>query len=227
MKTISQTWKTGKNALVLVLGIAVMYLGVTSLVDKRFNEIEKNTREQIAEQQTLLVAIAEATARNGADAVTESIVRDCSLPERSEFDNLLGRLDAGLSQAQLTELERLFGRCGTFYSERKSVMVSRLSREIEIYDSYVTQLGVIRGEDLSSEFALTDWKNLASEEKKQSELFARLVTLQDNIIATLLTGRSVQSTEIIEILQQVREVQQTLVVANAQASKVRARLIPL
>lgn len=218
-------WFNGKNLIVLVIGMLVMYLGVTTMVDKRFVEFETSTRSQITEQLVLVTAIAEATSRNGADAVTESIVKDCSVTERIQFDDLLNKLNNNLNRTQLTELERLFGRCGSFYSERKSVMVARLNREVEILEGYVNQLSVILGKDVSDKYSLSDWKTLAEEEKKQSELFAKLVVLQDEIIGTLLSGKNAQSPEIVEILQQVREVQETLLVANAQASTVRSRLV--
>lgn len=211
----------------VLLGIFVMYFSVTSLVDKRFNEIELNLRAQIAEQEALLTAIAEATSRNGADKITEQIVKDCSIDERNSFDNLLGRLNDNLSKTELTELERLFGRCGSFFSDRKTVMVSRLSREIDIYQNYVEHLSVILGEDVENDFSVDGWQELASEERKQSELFAKLVTLQDKIISSLLSGNSADSSEIREIIQEVNEVQETLVVANAQASNARSRLISL
>lgn len=228
MNTVNKThWLSGKNLVVLLIGMLVMYFGVTTMVDKRFAEFETNTRSQITEQLVLVSAISEATSRNGADAVTESIVKDCSVSERIQFDDLLNNLNNNLNRTQLTELERLFGRCGSFYSERKSVMVARLTREVEILEGYVNQLSVILDKDISSEYSLEDWKKLSEEEKKQSELFANLVVLQDEIISTLLSGKNAQSPEIEEILQQVREVQETLLVANAQASALRTRLISL
>jgi hypothetical protein len=220
-------WMNLKNLLALLIAIVGVYLLVTTLVDIKFREIELSTRVQIADQGTLLAAIAETTARNGADTVTESIVKDCTLDERVRFDDLLGRLDGNLGKAQLVELERLFGRCGAFYSERKSVMVARLSREIEIYDIYVQQLSTIIGDDKLSAFNVTTWQALASEEKKQSDAFSQLVVLQDKIISALLDGKAATSPEVVGILNEVHEVQQTLVLANKQSTTLRIELFPL
>lgn len=226
MNTTHKTgWLNPKNIFVFVLGMAAVYFMVTSLVDRRFNEIELSTRVQIADQQAVLATIAETTARNGADAVTESIVRDCTLSERSRFDQMLGQLNTGLTHSELVELERLFGRCGSFYSERKSVMVSRFSREIGVYEDYVDQLSAIVGEDVSAAFAVEGWQSLAAQERKQSELFTRLVHLQDQIIGILLEGKTATSPEIVEILRQVQEVQETLIVANKQAANIRSGLV--
>lgn len=220
-------WLSGHNIVMALLGVVVVYLLVITVVNIRFQGVEQSTRLIIADQQKTLVGIAETTARNGADSVTESIVRDCSVAERNEFDDLLGKLDTGLSQAQLTTLERLFGRCGAFFSQRKSVMVARLSREIEIYESYVDLLGKITGEDLSTAFDVPKWQTLAAEEKKQSELFTGLVSVQDEIITTLLSGSRPDSTDIQLILQKAREIQETLAVTNKQTATIRAELVNL
>lgn len=220
-------WLNTKNIIVLLLGVVAMYLIVTSLVDNRFKEIELNTRLQIAEQEVSLATISEITARNGADSITESIVLDCSISERSKFDDLLSRLDQRLNRTELVELERLFGRCGGFYSERKSLMVSRLAREIEVYENYVNQLSVIIDEDLSKEFFVTEWKSLAAEESKQGELFSKLVQLQDEIISTLIDGKGADSEEIVSILQQVGEVQETLLITRKQATSIRSGLVSI
>lgn len=213
-----------KYLLAFLLGAVLVYGLVTIIVDNRLQQLEIETRVLISEQETVLATIAETTARNGADSVTEAIIRDCNITERSRFDTLLGSLDKGLTQSELVELERLFGRCGAFYSERKSVMVARLAREFEVYEAYVDQLEILRGSELDKEYSLEDWRMLVAEEQKQSESFTRLVALQDQIIAALLEGKTSQSEEIITILDEVREVQEALFMANTQSKTVRARL---
>ncbi len=220
-------WLNSKTITMALLGVLLAYFIITTAIQSRFQEIEFNTRVLIENQESVLVGIAEATARNGADSVTESIVKDCALKERSSFEDLLSRLDDGLSLTQLTELERLFGRCGSFYSERKAVMVAKLVREIEVYETYIQQLNLLTSTDESSNYSLEQWNALAAEEKKKSDLFAELVRLQDEIISTLLSGKNAASPEIIEILQQVKEVQETLVVASKQASAIRDTLVTL
>lgn len=217
----------GKLILTALLGVGIVYVAVNMIVNARLETMEVATRLLIADQEATLVAIAEATARSGADAVTESIVRDCTIKERSEFDDLLGRLNNGLTQSELTALERLFGRCGSFYSERKTVMAARLSREIEVYETYVTQLNNLLDDDFKEALNVSRWKNLSAEEQRQSELFSRLVSLQDEIITTLLAGSRTDSPKMQEILQEARETQESLILANKQASTIRAELISL
>jgi hypothetical protein len=208
-----------------LLAAILTYFVVNNLAENRFQNLESQTRLLISQQQSILATIAETTARNGADSVTEQIVKDCSLSERSTFDTLLSSLDSGLPQSQLVELERLFGRCGGFYSERKSVMVSRLAREIEIYETYVNQLAIVLETDVAQEFQISQWNKLATEEQKQSDLFSQLVIKQDQIITTLLSGKSASSDEIEEILREVNEIQGTLLVTNKQVADIRAELV--
>ncbi|MCA9357230.1 hypothetical protein H6784_00515 [Candidatus Nomurabacteria bacterium] len=203
-------WLNVKNILVALVGIIVMYFIVTTLVDLRFQALEIATKVRISDQEALLDKIAEITARNGADSVTESIIKDCSVTERIQFDTLLGHLNNGLDKTELVELERLFGRCGRFFSDRKSVMVSRLSREVEIYSDYVDQLSTITGHSQTTSFPVGEWEALAKAERKQAEYSVELVRLQDAIISTLLLGKNAESEEINEILKQVQEVQTNL-----------------
>ncbi len=216
-----------KILIALLAGIAVVYFLVSFAVNERLSDLQLETRVLISEQETLLAAIAETTARNGADEITEQIIIDCSLQERTRFDELLSDLNNGLNRTQLIELERLFGRCGGFFAERKAVMVSRLDREIEIYANYVEQLSNLSGEDKTVEYKVNEWKELAQLEVKQSELFADLVTSQDEIISTLLAGNSPTSEEIQTILQAVNETQETLLVTRTQASTIRSTLVSL
>ncbi len=226
-KVSKPEWLNSKNTTLFLIVVVITYFITNILVDSRFKEIEFSIRVQISEQQTLLSTIAEITARNGADTVTESIVRDCSVSERGQFDSLLGRLNDNLTHQQLIDLERLFGRCGSFYSDRKSVMVTKLVRETEVYESYVNQLGLITDKEVSVEYNVQEWKSLADQERKQGESFVKLVALQDRIITNLLQGYTVSSPEIVDILQEVREAKEALTFTNKKASSIRSGLVPL
>lgn len=220
------SWLNSKTITVLVLGLVIGYFMVNAIVSERLQDLELQSQVLVADQEAVLVAIAETTARNGADAVTESVIQDCSIDERSRFDTLLGELNAGLTQAELVELERLFGRCGAFYAERKAVMVARFSREIEVYEDYVEQLELITATELGSA-NVDGWQKLAEEERKQSELFSELVNKQEEIIQALLDGASADSENVQSILREVTEIQETLIVANQQAANLRSTLVNL
>ncbi len=219
--------KKYKYIIIAALGVLAAYVLVMAGVELRLSELRLQTQLIITEHETQLATIAEITARNGADATTERMIRDCTIAERTRFDELLVRLDSGLSRVELTELERLFGRCGNFFAERKAVMVARLAREIEIYEEFVRQLGNLTGADESETYQVPEWKELASLEQKQSELFSELVSQQDLIISNLLSGKSPDSEEITTVLQNVSQIQETLVVTNKQATALRTTLVSL
>lgn len=211
---------------ILLLVAAVWYISIL-IVTERTENVTSLIKVQVAEQRALLTSIAETTARNGADQVTESVIRDCSVSERTSFDSLLGRLDAGLSRTELVELERLFGRCGSFYAERKLVMSSRLEREIGVYENYVLQLAELTSERSVGEYQIETWKRLSEQEQALSTEFSKLVDLQDNIISTLLEGKSRDSEEIQAILREVRDTQDRLIIANSQTTTTRTELTNL
>lgn len=214
--------------LIFVIIVAIFsWIAIDVVIKEKLEDLESTIKLQVSEQESLLATIAETTARNGADEVTESVVKDCSVNERTEFDTLLGKLDRGLSNADLTKLERLYGRCGSFFAERKAVMVSRLEREFEVYEAYLTQLGTISDKNTLESYKLEDWRALVAEEKKQSELFTTLVGDQDRIIKTLLGGKTTDSPEIKEILTDVKATQELLLLANRQAADLRTELVPL
>jgi len=227
IKNIQKFLRRHPNVIVFVAFAALSYSLVVVIVSKKLSDLELRLEVQTSDQRTLLNSIAETTARNGADAVTESIVRDCSIDERNDFDKLLSRLNDGLSPTELQSLSRLFDRCGSFYAERKSVMVSRLSREIDVYSSYVDQLKTISSKKTVDSYQVNRWKDLATAEQKQSDAFTNLAVEQGSIIRALGSGKDPKSDEVKNILKNVRELQQKLADSNAEAAAVRSDLIKL
>jgi hypothetical protein len=219
--------KKYKSTVLIVVFIATTAVVSSIIVSERLEGLESTSRVQIAGQKALLATIAETTARNGADAITESIVIDCALDDRSRFDQLLGSLDQGLLQSELIELEQLFGACGSFFAERKAVMVARLSREIEIFSDQISLLAEITNVNEAAAEQLGSWQVLAENEQTQSVLFSNLVRLQKQIIDTLLEGKSATSPEIVIILNEVRETREALLLTKTQTDTLRANLTSL
>lgn len=209
------------------LCVVILYTFATVLMQLRLKNLREQITLQIFKQQTLLVGVAETTARNGADVVTESIIKDCSVVERTEFDDLLGKLDKGLSKTELFKLEGLFGRCGSFYAQRKALMVSRLGREVEVYINQIEQLQTLTNSRVFETYKVDLWKQLVEQENVQSELFSSLVKQQDTIISTLMSGSRADSVEMKAVLKKAQETQESLLVTNRQAAGTRATLIPL
>lgn len=216
-----------KTITVALIGAVIGYLAVSYFTDETLDQYRLTIVENVAAQEQRMTSIAVTTSRNGADALVESIVRDCPTVERVRFDTLLGELNNRLSQAELSELERLFGRCGSFFAERKAMMVARLQREVELYRTFVEQLAVLSSGNVTNEYEVDEWEQLAANELRISGLFNRLVVLQDSIIQTLLAGESPESETMQELLTEVNEVQETLAVTNMQTNALRTELIKL
>jgi hypothetical protein len=225
MKAFLKSQTVSVALIIIVFVVSIIELSAF-IANERLEDIESTLTVAIVEQKSLLTTIAETTARNGADSVTETIIRDCSIDERAAFDSLLSRLDAQLTQTELRELERLFGRCGSFYAERKSVMVSRLLREIEVFSSQVSQLETIKKGGVE-DYRVVVWQSLGEQERIQSEQFTKLITIQDSIIKTLLSGKSAASPEVKAILEEAKATQTELTIANKKAAELRAALTAL
>ena len=219
--------KTLNRVLAGFLCVVVLYTLATVLMQLRLKNLREQIVLQISKQQTLLVGVAETTSRNGADVVTESIIKDCSVVERTKFDDLLDGLDKGLSKTELIKLEGLFGRCGSFYAQHKALMVSRLGREVEVYINQIEQLQTLTNSKVFETYKVDIWKQLVEQENAQSELFSSLVTQQDTIISTLMSGSRADSLEMKAVLKEARETQESLIATNRQAAVTRTALIPL
>jgi hypothetical protein len=219
--------KKHPNTLVLIFGVLSMYVLVIVIVDKKLHDLENRISVQASKQRALLTAISETTARNDADTVAKSIVQDCTVTERSRFDAQLARLNEGLPKSELDELSRLYDRCGKFFAERKSVMVARLSREIEVYASYVDQLKTVSNKKNVASYQVELWRELAAAEKRQSESFGNLAILQGEIIELLREGKKPSALEVRDTLTEVAKVQQALSAANIEAGGIRKSLVSL
>jgi hypothetical protein len=217
-----------KQYLLISVSVAcavALYAGAEYLATKKVADLQSGIESTLSKQKELMQSLAEATARSGTDQITEGIIKDCDLEERQEFDVLLGRLDQGLSIGELTELERLFGRCGYFFAERKSIMVARLEREVEFYTQSVQQLDTLTMGNNSERFAVEGWKVLVQNERKQSTMFMDLVRAQDQIIIALMAGNTPQSAEILAILKEVQELQESQIVLSKQNSTLKDELL--
>jgi hypothetical protein len=216
-----------KSAFLLGFGLVVIVVLVAFIITElRTSSYESQLRAAVADQNAFLVTVAELTARNAADSVTESIVQDCPVGERVRFDLLLGSLDQGLTQTELTELDALFASCGSFFAERKAVMVARLQREIEILEGYNRLYEQFADSDAIAE-QMEGWRELLEGEQMQSVLISELVRLQKDIIDELLAGRNATSPEILSILSEVRESREALLLANTQTDALRSTLSSL
>lgn len=222
--------ETKRVTIALILTIILLitlYFIVRYTVDAQNRETVAALDTAILEQEKILISLAEVTRINGADAATERIIIDCKPDERQQFDKLLDLLSATISKNQLTELNTLFYKCGSFFSDRKSVMATRLVREVEIFSDYLALRNVMDSQSPDEQTKLVAWEKLAEAELKTAEYFNQLVLLQGRIITELNAGKNANSPELISTLNEVNSVRGQMVVLSKQIEVLKAEALAL
>ena len=224
--------KTNTNRVTVALVLAVillmaLYFVVRYTVNVQNRDTIATLDTTILNQEKLLISLSEATRANGADEATQRIIVDCSSSERQQFDTLLDRLQANISRTELNELNTLFYKCGSFYSDRKSVMASRLIREVEIFADYIKLRDILRDQTTVESAKLIAWQNLAEAELKVAEYFNQLVVLQGTIIGQLNSGKSATSKEVEATLTEVSSVRGQMLVLGTQIDTLKSEALAI
>ena len=211
-----------------IIGLGILLWGISqytdSVVAKKLDSTSLALETNIAEQELVLSTIADLTKRNEADEITERIVVDCSPNERQQFETLLNKLSGAISRSELTELDRLFFFCGSYFANKKSVMAARMSREVTVYEEYIAlRSRILKVDDMLSN-RVTLWQRIADDELKMAADFTKLVELQRDIIMALLAGKSRDSEEIAATLSTVTEIKNNMTVRIQQIETTRREL---
>ncbi len=219
---------SARQIIALFLLFVVLVFGVNkyteSVVNKEFENTSLALDTHIAEQELVLMKIADLTKQNNADEVTARIVVDCSASERARFEELLNKLSGTIVRAELLELDNLFFACASFFADRKAVMAARLAREVSVYKDYISLRNRIVSINDENEERVTLWERIADDELLLSGDFTKLVELQRDIIMTLMAGKSRDSIEITSTLKAVAETKNNMSVKIQQIEKTRAEL---
>lgn len=219
---------SARQITLIIIGLVLLLWGISlytdSVVAKKLDSTSLALETNIAEQELVLATIADLTKRNEADEITERIVLDCTPTERQRFETLLDKLSSSISRPELTELDSLFFVCGRYFADKKSVMAARLSREVSVYEEYIS----LRSRILSTDDALTErvalWQRVADDELSTAADFTRLVELQRDIIMALLAGKSRDSEDITSTLRNVTEIKNNMTVRVQQIETTRREL---
>jgi len=202
----------------LVVGGSIM-IGAW-VADSNQKAIENKIRERITHEEEVILTLAKITDNNGADAVIESISSDCS--RRTEYEALLMSLGT-LSKKDLLLAQNLSESCGNFYVERKALMLSKLERELASYMEYVGLL-----EDLTHDSEQAEkTKNLTeliSLEKTRSSLIGDQNVIQSKIISLLISGATVSSKDVVNLVVEARDISDLLEVGDLKIDEMRAKL---
>lgn len=214
------------STIIITLVVAVLcgYIVAERVVKSRLAEVVALSQVEIAKQLATVASVSEVMASGGVDSVTESVIKDCPASERNRFDELLSRLNGGLSRPELQELSRLYDRCASYFARRKAVMAARLEREVEVYELLTNRYFLLTASQSDESFQIVEWMELVTLEKSQSEVFERLVSMQGSIISELLLGRTADSTELTNLLKEVNETQQMQAYNVLQMTELRKKL---
>lgn len=213
-----------KIGIVLFLAISVSYFLSEYLVDQQQSDYVQALELRISEQHLLLFSLAEITKRGGADEVVAEVVVDCTVPERQRFDRLLDSLSSTLPAVELRELELLYNRCGSFFYDRRVVMTARMEREIVLLAEFLDLLDTLKTVPDSQRERLGDWQLLVESETTMNQHFGKLVSLQGDIIDSLVNDSNANSPEIQAILSDVTDTQNLISVTASQSENLRQQL---
>jgi hypothetical protein len=222
---------SGRQLIIGVIAVGICLYGINlytkATVATKLEAASLALEANIAEQEVVLVTIADLAKQSGADEVTERIVVDCAPTERVRFESLLDKLSTSISRAELLELDNLFFACGSYFADRKAVMVARLIREVAVYRDYIALRNRVLASDAVGEDRVVLWQRIADDELLLSEDFNKLVNHQRDIIQALLAGKSRDSAEIAGTLQAVTDTRNNMTVRISQIESTRAELLSI
>lgn len=206
-------------SLSLILIAAALILGAW-VADSNQTKVEEKIFEQIVAERNLMLQLATLTDHNGADEAISRIVSDCS--RRTEYEELLISLES-LSKKDLIAAQNLFESCGKYYTERKALMVAKLEREFEIHTTYVAILKELH-DDKELDRQSDMWKDLITLEKDRSSFLSDQNHIQAKIISLLISGSTVSSKELVELIRDAGEINELLGVSDHKIDALRASL---
>jgi hypothetical protein len=199
--------------------IAIVFMGASWYASRAVEDLEHTLLGQIDLHVKELQKLAVLTDQNGADAVTERVIRDC--PRRPEFESLLNTLSTA-SKKQLIDVQQLFESCGAFFAERKALMVVGLEREYAALENALVLLKELR--ELSpQEQTLGKWADLIELEQTKSDNLTEQTTIQAEIISVLIEKDRFDP-RIAELMRRAQAINESLNTTDKMIDAVRLTL---
>jgi hypothetical protein len=205
------------------LGVLLMYIISGQVIDRRLNELKQVLEVSIQTSINEVRELVSVVSRGGVNEAASSVVADCKVAERAQFDNRLAKLDSGLNISELKELDGLFSRCAPVQSIQRAVMVMQLEQNVKAIKSQINQRKIL-GEYENFDEELKLLETLLSQEQKISKLSFDLVYLQKDIIEALLSGLDVNSEIANELKSKGLNIRNELIMASEKAAKTRSLL---
>jgi hypothetical protein len=208
----------------LLIGGILAYVVSDLIVDKRLHDLQTALDTEIEIQSAELQNIASVLGSGGSVPDINAFIKECPSAEMTQYDTLLSALDKGLSKYQLTELYKLFNRCGDTAASRRAGTALLLEKQVDLYTQLVTQRAAL-GSYEESVNTLSKWNLLVEKEKNISALFYSLVVAQEEILVALMENVSPTSLLVENIRARAQTVREELSVATQEVSELRATLI--
>lgn len=214
--------KSSRIAIIITVTLALALLLAGVYVNYLQRELSLLLQLKIVDQEKTLVSLSEITNRNGADAVAETIIKDCDPANRARFEELLNTLST-LNGGELSELDSLFSACASFFAERKAVMVSRLEREFEVYEGYIELYATVDDADAIISYPTEDWRQIVALENERKELLQEQLVIQAQVITSIKNGDR-QSDSFQSLLVRASQINEESAAVNSEIAVVRQRL---
>ncbi len=207
----------------VVVGAVCIYLIASLVVEKKLHNTQVYLDNQLKSQTEDLQQLSLLVARGGVSESVEKFIPECESSDRVAFDALLSSLDKGLSMTELQKLESLFDKCGRIFANRRAAMVLEFDREINNFEQTLLIKSMLV-DDKNTDTGIIEWKKLFEKEENISNKFLALVSIQEQIIESLLTGETISSLKIEVIRKQADAIMTELTAITKEASDLRTAL---
>lgn len=216
-----------KNKIYLVgilCGVLLVFVFSELTTQKRLSNFNQTLDQQIAEHLKELSALAMAIGQATGNDEANSLFPTCPSGENSEYENLLSRLDSGLSQTELSRLEVVFANCAGVVAGRRLSLAYQLDRHTQALADFVMLEVANKAKTIDLE-QLAKWQELAATEQKIGRELSEVTVLQKQIILALKSGLAKESEEVDGLRVDAHNLLAVMAEDIAVAAELRAELI--
>jgi hypothetical protein len=185
----------------LLVGCLIVYLIGIKVAENRLKVAVAELESATVLAEGNFIELANQIARGEMTEQAQAIIADCTVGERTQFENRLVKLDTGLSRSDLQELDALFSRCAPVTAIQRAVSLIELEYFYESAKTLNNQLQLLQDKTDESTF-ITNAEKLLVHERAISQLLFDQVSLQKEIIDELQLGLPVESASANELRTQ-------------------------
>lgn len=208
----------------ILCGILLVFVVSELTAQKRLSNFNQTLDQQIAKHLEELSVLATAIGQTTGNDEANSLFPACPSGENGEYENLLSRLDNGLSQAELSRLEVVFANCAGTVAGRRLSLAYQLDRHTQALADLAKLEAVNKAKtiDLAQ---LVKWQELSTTEQKIGSELSEVTNLQKQIILALKSGLAKESEEVDGLRVDAHNLLAVMAEDIAVAAELRAELI--